>query len=219
MKSEMFRNRLSPGKPRGRVLLVRPFRPAQKTASGLFVPDSAQRNIFGGHIVDAGDEALSPKGTLLSGIADEGYQIGDEIWWTTYGGTQWHWTHRMTDAGTDDCPHEDVESVSRGDYADRLYLSEDPSRRCLVCGAEIATEILIHLGVEQVTLNVSLQTRIERGEAERVEQDGKYKTVSKKGSDTWQSTTALQGLRMSLVANPSPKVKAKKVKAAKVKET
>lgn len=70
--------------PQANRLLVRPDKPADKTAGGIYIPETSQDKTQKGEVIAAGDGRTSPEGKLVPNAI----KSGDRILYGKYSGSE-----------------------------------------------------------------------------------------------------------------------------------
>ena len=71
-------------KPVGDRLVVRPVEQAEKTASGIYLPDTAQGKSYEGVVVEVGPGRTLDSGTVVPNSA----KVGEHVLYTKYAGSE-----------------------------------------------------------------------------------------------------------------------------------
>lgn len=179
----LFRRNLreAPAAPRGERILVRETPPESVSEGGLATPDDAKMRCMSGHIVAAGLKARDV-------MHDADDRIGDLVLYTKYAGVVHDWQHivgedvltcahdgardRIPEPSVLDALRKDESKAEKKEREDRArkwetaggYHDNITLRECRACGTLIVSERLIVMSVDDITMNVDAQERIEAGE-------------------------------------------------------
>ncbi len=139
-----------PTAPLGDRVIVQPDPVVDLTESRLHIPDVAQNRSSSGFLRHAG---LGARDVMY----DNGWEIGDHIWFGKFAGVWEEWDH-ITKDGKKTCAHENVTWVRAHPPGDRMQ-----AWTCAECDAYRLKEPIWLMNVSDILCSDDLQIRIDNG--------------------------------------------------------